>query len=145
MDLKNKVLIISILAIIAVSFIIITTIRIYNESENINEKDIYTRGDIINFEAPTFSGSKSSLALNNNILTQRIIGLSNDHVTIYDGKVYVNGELLDEPYLGKDIITKAKYYSDLIVPDGYLFVMGDDRANCTDSRDFGCIPIDKII
>lgn len=75
---------------------------------------------------------------------KRVIALEGDHVKIEDYKVYVNGELLDEEYLSSDVITKSNNFDDFIVPEGYIFAMGDNRTKSTDCRDFGCIPINKI-
>jgi len=75
---------------------------------------------------------------------KRVIALEGDHVKIQDNKVYVNGELLNEEYLSSDVITKSDVFNDFIVPDGYIFAMGDNRTKSTDCRDFGCIPLDKI-
>ena len=61
-----------------------------------------------------------------------------------DGKVYLNGEELKEDYLSKDISTLPVNYSEITVPEGYVFVMGDNRPHSTDSRTFGCIPLEKI-
>ena len=75
---------------------------------------------------------------------KRIIGVEGDHIKIEDGKVYRNGKELEEEYLEQGIETTSKRYSDIIVPEDYVFVMGDNRPHSTDSRDFGCIPISKI-
>lgn len=77
---------------------------------------------------------------------KRVIGLPGEHVEIKDGCVYVNGEKLDESYLQDGVITTdlEGAFTDIIVPDGYLFLMGDNRSHSTDSRRFGCIPINKI-
>ena len=75
---------------------------------------------------------------------KRVIGVAGDHIKIEDGKVYRNGELLDEPYLQEGISTYGKTYSDIIVPEGTVFAMGDNREHSTDCRDFGCIPVEKI-
>ncbi len=77
---------------------------------------------------------------------KRVIGLPGDHVEIKDGMVYLNGEPLDEPYIQKGIKTEAMQgaFTNIIVPEGTVFVMGDNRNNSTDSRHFGCIPIEKI-
>lgn len=79
---------------------------------------------------------------------KRVIALPGEHLEIKDGKVYINGEELDEPYLQDNVITNAgdvdKPFYDLVVPENCVFVMGDNRAGSTDSRAFGCIPLDKI-
>ena len=54
------------------------------------------------------------------------------------------GQLLEEEYLSKDILTTSDKFYDFIVPEGYIFAMGDNRPKSTDCRDFGCIPIEKI-
>lgn len=78
---------------------------------------------------------------------KRVIGLPGEHVKIENGKVYINGELLDEPYLADGVKTEAtqgEVFLDIVVPEGTLFLMGDNRPQSTDSRSFGCVPIEKI-
>ena len=86
------------------------------------------RGDIIIFPSPDNESE---------IYIKRIIGLPGETVELKEGKVYINGSLLDESeYLGSDIITNPApgtsgiYY----VPFGSYFVMGDNRTNSQDSR-----------
>lgn len=136
-------------------------------------KELPSRGDIITFEAPTndsyiypedfdpndvvakYSNEPNSgfgkfiyyvLEINKASYIKRVIGLPGDHVQISNGKVYINGSKLDENYLKSTVITEVEGcpYSDLIVPDNCVFVMGDNRSQSTDSRRFGCIPLEKI-
>ena len=123
------------------------------------------RGDIITFEAPNKSavnGVKAVydkeingwfenftyyvLEINKMSYIKRVIALPGEHVTISDGKVYINGEELEEDYLEDSVITEAKnpYLTDFTVPEGYIFAMGDNRMYSSDCREFGCIPIEKI-
>jgi len=123
------------------------------------------RGDIITFEAPSKSTSNEQKAIYDKELNgwfdkftyyvlevnkvsyiKRVIGLPGEHITISDGKVYINGEQLEETYLQDNVITEAKnpYLTDFTVPEGYIFAMGDNRMYSSDCREFGCIPIDKI-
>lgn len=130
------------------------------------------RGDIITLEAPTeIFVSKEELDLKNptaiydkkqrNIwesflyyvlevnkasYIKRVIGLPGEHVTIKQGKVFINGEVLEEDYLVSGLVTDANGggFIDVQIPEGYLFVMGDNRTGSTDSRAFGCIPIQKV-
>ena len=69
-----------------------------------------------------------------------------EHVEIKDGKVYINKQELDEPYLQDRIVTSVEGpgFDDFIVPENYIFAMGDNRNNSTDCREFGCIPLEKI-
>lgn len=129
------------------------------------------RGDIITFEAPLkerylagevdlknpiakYDNSKKSLwkKFTYNVLEigkrnyiKRVIGLPGEHVQISDGKVYIDGNLLNESYLDESVTTEAPGgFYDIIVPQNSLFVMGDHRSVSLDSRSFGCVPYDKI-
>ena len=74
---------------------------------------------------------------------KRVIGLPGDVVEAQEGQVYVNGEQLDEPYLTQKTDGLRRKTT---VPEGKLFVMGDNRGNSLDSRfGLGFVPIDKVI
>jgi signal peptidase I len=69
---------------------------------------------------------------------KRVIGLSGDTIDIKNGKVYVNGKELDEHYIN-GITDKRNLECPFVVPEGQLFVLGDNREYSLDSRNFGCI------
>ena len=77
---------------------------------------------------------------------KRVIGLPGDHVVIKDGKVFINDNELEENYLQSGVVTDDGKGNciDLIVPNNTVFAMGDNRSQSTDSRCFGCIPLEKI-
>ena len=77
---------------------------------------------------------------------KRVIALPGEHVKIEEGKIYINGDMLKEHYLQENVITNIKEtgYNDFVVPENYIFAMGDNRENSIDCRDFGCIPLEKI-
>ena len=77
---------------------------------------------------------------------KRVIGLPGDHLYIAEtGEVYINNEVLEEPYLVEGLKTpRTGNYYDIHIPEGYVFVMGDNREGSKDSRELGLIPIDKI-
>ena len=122
------------------------------------------RGDIITFEAPTedyLTEAESPTAryeepdnkFVHNVLEigkvsyiKRVIALPGEHVKIQNGKVYVNGEELEEDYLSSSVRTEAEggLLVDFTVPEGTVFAMGDNRQESHDCRAFGCIPQDKI-
>jgi signal peptidase I len=79
---------------------------------------------------------------------KRVIGLPGDVVEINDGTLYVNEQQVDEPYLNADRDTSS--YPPVTVPDGMLFVLGDNRAHSGDSRfppptGVGLVPEDNVI
>lgn len=85
------------------------------------------------------------LEFNKTSYIKRVIAVEGDHVLIENGKVYINGELQHEEYLAEGVTTeKTGDFYDLTVPEGYIFVMGDNRSQSVDSRVFGCIPLDKV-
>lgn len=72
---------------------------------------------------------------------KRIIGLPGDRIRIINGEVYVNDELIEEPY----IAAAPRYQSEWRVPESSLFVLGDNRNNSSDSHNWGPVPRDYVI
>ncbi|MEO1698047.1 MAG: signal peptidase I [Planctomycetota bacterium] len=70
---------------------------------------------------------------------KRIVGLPGDHVQIYDGFVWVNGERVDEPYVDPKQNDPFSV-TDTVVKEGSYFVLGDNRIRSSDSREFGLVP-----
>lgn len=72
---------------------------------------------------------------------KRVIGVPGDKIHIDQGKVFVNGVLLNEPYISE--LTNRG--GDWTVPENSIFVMGDNRNNSSDSRAWGFVPMENII
>jgi signal peptidase I len=108
--------------------------------------DTYHRGDIIVFTPP----DNAETLHTPEPFIKRVIGVAGDTVEIRDGKVFVNGTLLDEPYLfavdevpGPTEVDGNE--STWKIAPGELFVMGDHRGRSSDSRAFGPIEVSSVI
>ncbi|MDY0256623.1 MAG: signal peptidase I [Gudongella oleilytica] len=79
-----------------------------------------------------------------NILIKRVIGIPGDRILIADGKVYLNGEALSEDYVNGETYTVAMGMEEEVIPEGKVFVMGDNRGNSLDSRNLGFISFSQL-
>ena len=92
------------------------------------------RGDLVAFHAPRTG----------EILLKRVVAVGGDTVGLEDGALVVDGRRVREPYADPKAIDSV-YFGPVKVRPGTMFVMGDNRANSDDSRDFGAVPADRII
>src|ERR687893_1519645 len=91
-------------------------------------------GDVVVFES--VNGGEEDLI-------KRVVGAAGDEVEVRNGTLLVNGEAREEPYLNRNLPFNDSY-GPSEVPEGHVFVMGDNRANSADSRVFGPLPIENI-
>jgi len=105
------------------------------------------RGDVIVFERPP-----SETSSNIPDLIKRVVGLPGESITIENGSVFVDGKRLDENYLPDGTVTSAanapnKCTTDApcVVPEGKVWVKGDNRGDSKDSRYFGAIDESSIV
>jgi len=116
------------------------------------------RGDIVVFDDPRLSepavenvfesvqrnvGEAIGLAVPRSEFIKRVIALPGETIAIVDNRVYINGVLIDEPYLKPG--TSMSDMDAAFVAEGEMFVMGDNRNSSQDSRIFGTVPIDTIV
>jgi signal peptidase I len=90
------------------------------------------RGDIIVFSLPMDQQQD---------LIKRVIGLPGETISIHGGVVSVNGVALTEPYIAQ----QPNYDGEWTVPDGQLFVLGDNRNDSKDSHQWNYLPMENII
>ncbi len=89
-----------------------------------------TRGDIVVFRTPPSSNITSM-----DDLVKRIVGLPGDTIEGRDGRIYINGSLLDEPYLPDGV--QSKTFGPAQVPANSYFMLGDNRQSSNDSTVWG--------
>jgi signal peptidase I len=92
------------------------------------------RGDIVVFD---------SVDEDDQTLIKRVVGVAEDEIQVQGGVLYVNDEAQEEPYLN-DADQFRSYYGPTVVPEGHIFVMGDNRGNSADSRVFGPLPLENL-
>ncbi|WP_346696083.1 signal peptidase I [Thermophilibacter mediterraneus] len=99
------------------------------------------QGDIVTFESP----------IDGETLIKRVIAVGGQTVDLVDGAVYVDGEPLDEPYVDgrpsyslSDLAGSAQISYPYVVPEGTVWVMGDNRTDSKDSRYFGPVSLDAV-
>lgn len=91
------------------------------------------RGDIVVLKVPR-AGS--------GLLIKRVIGLSGEKVEIKGGKVHINEQPLEEPYLSQQ---PQRDMRAIVVPPEHVFVLGDNRNFSNDSRSFGSVPVENVV
>lgn len=138
-----------IIALIITTFVKPTIVKNYSMSPTLNENNfllinrfLYKRstpetGDIVVFESDlkTEDGQDK-------LLIKRVIGVPGDEIKINDGKVYINGDLLEEEYI-PGVYTEGNI--DMLIPENKIFVMGDNRNNSLDSRELGLVDFETVV
>jgi signal peptidase I len=120
---------------------------LHNEEKLVVNKAIYylsqpKRGEIIVFHAEAKRD-----------YIKRVIGVAGDTVEMRDDTLYVNGKPVEEPYLAENkkqaneqgISPLTEDFGPVTVPDGHIFVLGDNRQNSRDSRAIGPVEVEKVV
>lgn len=102
-----------------------------------------SRGDIVVFHPPAESEAEQDEKAQPPVdLIKRVVGLPHDILEIKNGILYLNDEPLEEPYIKEPIYGN---YGPTTVPEGHIFVMGDNRNNSNDSRYIHPIPYENLV
>ena len=148
MTIRSTFLSLVVVAAVAVlvAVLLLPILRIYGKSMNgtLDSGDIVVSVKSSGFE----TGDVIAFYYNNNILVKRVIANPGDWVDMdKEGSVYVNNVLLDEPYLDDKSYGETNIELPYQVPEGKIFVMGDNRSVSIDSRNtsIGCIAEEQIV
>ncbi|MGF6376475.1 signal peptidase I [Clostridiales Family XIII bacterium PM5-7] len=148
----KDIIIAVVIAVIVIQFIKPTIVKESSMEPNFYANDYvfvskqsYTfsepeRGDVVVFhsELKQENGDEK-------LLIKRVIGVAGDTIDVKDDKVYLNGVELEEDYTKEEQTTGE--VEGLVVPEGQVFCMGDNRRVSIDSRypEVGCVEIDEIV
>lgn len=146
--LRGTVYVLTIVAAVAV--LIATLILPVLQIEGTSMEPTLSNGDIVLLTKTTrFNrGDLCGFTWNNKLLIKRVIGTPGDWVEIdTDGTIYLNGEMLEEPYVEQPAFGECDLEFPFQVPQEQYFVVGDMRESSIDSRNslIGCIPKDQIV
>jgi signal peptidase I len=94
----------------------------------------WQRGDVVAFRRTSHG----------EVLVKRIVALAGDNVGLRDGRLFVNGARVTEPYTDASRIDSV-YFGPVHVPAAHVFVLGDDRGNSRDSRVFGPVATSALM
>ena len=95
------------------------------------------RGDIVVFQPPGYE--------DDTLYIKRVIGVPGDRVQIIDGYIYLNGKKYDDPQWREEILDPGIAGEEVTVGEGEYFVVGDNRNDSTDSREFGAVEKSRIM
>ncbi|HLQ73903.1 MAG TPA: signal peptidase I [Bacillota bacterium] len=118
---------------------------LYDRDQMIVNKITYRLSDPKRFDIVVFHATSQKDFI------KRVIGLPGEHIMMKDNELYVDGEKVEESFSGsEDSLTYDFQLEELpggheTIPEGFVFVLGDNRTNSTDSRTIGLVPVKDII
>lgn len=98
------------------------------------------------FDAKPQRGDIVVIHTDEKTLIKRVIAVGGDTVKIQWGKVYLNGKIIDEPYVSEDNNNPIlNNFSEITVEEGYIFTLGDNRNISSDSRHYGPFSVEAVV
>lgn len=145
MSTTNILIVVAAIAIL-IAMLFLPVLRIYGQSMN----NTLASGEyVVSIKNAHFkTGDVIAFYYNNNVLVKRVIANSGDWVDIdLQGNVYVNNQLIDEPYLREKSFGTPDIDFPFQVPEERIFVLGDNRSVSVDSRNhaIGCVSSEQVV
>ena len=145
MSTTNTLVVVAAIAVL-VAMLFLPVLRIYGQSMN---STLISGELVVSLKGSDFkTGDVIAFYYNNNVLVKRVIANSGDWVDIdLDGNVYVNQQLIDEPYIAEKAYGEPNIDFPYQVPDERIFVLGDNRSVSVDSRStsIGCVTQEQVV
>lgn len=94
------------------------------------------RGDVVVFHPPHLDDPEKKDFI------KRVVAIEGDEIVIRSGRLYLNGASVDEPFIAAPPISD---FGPLRIPAGHIFMMGDNRNNSDDSRNWGPLPLRNVV
>lgn len=140
----------AIVAVVVVAILFSCMLRIVNVNGDSMKNTLQNRDRLVlsNFlYEPEYGDIVVIIRENDTPLIKRVIGLAGDHIRIDEktGVVYRNNEPLDEPYVLGGFTPQRGMTQEVVVPEGTLFALGDNRSNSLDSRMLGPLPLENLV
>ncbi len=146
-DILKEILIAILICVILLFFVVPTKVSEHSMQPTINDGDVLLLnkvlyihpepGDIVVFKSDLKNDDGTDMNL-----IKRVIGTEGDIITITNGKLYRNGELVEEDYIYDECTGEVYNYT---VPEGKMYVLGDHREVSRDSREIGAVDEDSVI
>ncbi|MGG3926745.1 signal peptidase I [Metabacillus fastidiosus] len=158
--MRKKIIAISFILLICIILFVKNMIFLEYKVEGVSMEPTYEEGNLLSintmshhilpierFDVVVFHGPNK-----NDDYIKRVIGLPGDEISYNDDQLYINGKPVNEPYLTKEHVgmltgdfTLEEKIGKEKIPDGYFFVIGDNRIKSYDSRHFGLIKIEDVV
>lgn len=147
----GRTIVLALAGALAIALIVVVLLRVFVLSiyyiPSVSMDPTFETGDRIIVNRLDTSPERGDVVVHRradgNEVVQRVVAVGGETVRFEDGRLFIDDEPIDEPYLGPDAVTED--VEALTVPPGRLYVLGDNRMNSADSRLTGPVPVENVV